>query len=325
MKSERRHDLQNNTLAAWLSQYMKSAGGPLTSWVIAGVIAIVLVIVFVKVSGSRQEANQQKAWADLYGLQNQALAAMSPGANDEYKFTSAIEGLEGVAEEHAGKSLGLFANFAIADTYSQRGVSSLERSRQISNDAFEKAAEYYTNIIESRSASELMVNLARFRRGRSYEWRNQLSDAMADYEATKGPYTRVAKEQLLALKSPGMKEWYEEFDALDFTKPQAGSLQGLPDSPFSEPGDLENYLNTNGAANDPFGGSLDLNVPGPTDLKKDGDAAADGEASDDESSAGETEAPPAETESSEGAAADETASEEKPAEESTGDEEKPAE
>ena len=263
MKNERRHELQNNVLAGWLAKQTQS-GGKYTSWMLAGFIAVLLVTVFVMFSTSRQEASQKAAWTELYELQVQAQMALRQGAGAEFKLENAMQGLEGIAEENEGQNLAHLARFAIADMYLQQGGTSIRQSRLISSKAFEEAANAYTFIIEDKTASDFMVNLARFRRGRSFEWRNQLTDAIADYEATTGPYSTIAQNQLVALKNPALKQWYEEFDSLDLTPPAAEpSIQDLPDTPFSAPSDLNKYFNSD--ANNPLGDLPDLGTTAPAE------------------------------------------------------------
>lgn len=246
MKNERRHELQNNELAAWLTKNMGSAG-PYVSWGLAAGIAIVLVVVFMNVSASRQAEESEQAWSAMHDLQGKALAALSQGNTDDFKFTGAMTDLSSLADEHKGSELGTLANLAIADTYFERGALSLRRSRQISNESYENAARYYSKVLEDRKATKFLLDMARFRRGRSYEWRNQIGEAVADYQATTGPYESMAQAQLVVLESKDIKQWYDEFDLLDLGARPTDTIN-FPQTDFDEPdqlgkpGDLEKYF-----------------------------------------------------------------------------------
>ncbi len=242
MKSERRHELQTNTLAIWLSEKGKSIGQNST-WYIAGGIAIVLILIFAKVSRDRSAEAQQEGWATLRTVESAGYQAIGGFQPNEQQFNDSTTTLEKLAGDNSGSSLGTMAAMSLADLQMFHGNLYLRRSRQASNEAFQKAANAYTMVIEDKSADSMLVNLARFRRGRSYEWRNMLSDAIADYEATEGPYATKAATQVAFLKSNGATAWYDEFDQLDLTQRPVTPLQDFSEQPFSEDADaLEKTL-----------------------------------------------------------------------------------
>jgi len=229
MKSERRHELQQNSLKNWLESKSGTLGAQ-SSWIIAGLIAIILVFVFVQISSSRRANNLTEAWNDLYSLRTEARTT------DQFQSDRAITGLEALADEHRGSEVGRFAKMAIGDTYMLRGGAALFQSRQTSREMFGKAATYFSQIISDSKAPQDMIDVARFRRARSYEWRNQISDAIEDYKATKdsgSPYASLAENQLALLSQPNIRKWYDEFDGLDLTRRPAASAESFPDTEFS--------------------------------------------------------------------------------------------
>ncbi|REJ67806.1 MAG: hypothetical protein DWQ31_10535 [Planctomycetota bacterium] len=252
MKTERRHELQSNALAAWLMKTSQSLG-PYMSWIIAGAIAVVLLLVFLQIRSGRQNEGTAALQQEISTLSSNALAALRQNPPKFFEFQTAATELKDLAEEHEGTRMGQLAALAVGDTYMQQGEVMLRGRRAEAYDAMETAAEYYSKVIEDETAPQLWSQLARYRRGRTYEWRNQLNPAIEDYEATEGPYARLAAQHAAFLKRPSTREFYDEFDRLDLRPPQIDPTRVDPTTGFSDQSGLDEELGEVGLS-DPFGG-----------------------------------------------------------------------
>lgn len=215
MKSERRHELQTNTLADtlghWLTdlrQYAPAAAATVGA-------AVVLAVVYFIIS-SRSASAERAAWRDYI----QATAARF-GAADRLGM---------VADQYDDYLGGQWARLTLADNKLQMGVDQLFHDRTAAKTSLESAIEEYSKLRAATHVSEMQAR-AILGMGRAYESLAKPDEAAKQYdEVVKNfPNTEFADEartRRADLDKPASKEFYAWFWSMRITPPN--SQPGTP-------------------------------------------------------------------------------------------------
>lgn len=254
MKTERRHELQENELASWVGDAINKIQP--YGRILAGLAVLAAVAFFVSsYLGSRNEEARQEAWAAYY----QALAA-----GDAADFQKVAETFPGTVA--AGWSLQ-----SAGDMLLNEGVGSLFRDREEAKKQLEAAREIYKAVGDSYNDEMLqqraMIGLAK------------TEESLGNFDAARKSYEQVTKrwsdsemsdlaaKRLAALDQPETQQWYDWF---------------AQQTPVTSPLESSDFLND--ISNLP--GSPDVSSPGPGELLSPGGQGADGQASDSSTSPG---------------------------------------
>lgn len=223
MKAKRRHELQTNVLADWLGQQIQAIK-PYASWIVGGLIAVTVVVLFISVGGSRRSVESAERWERFEEASVDGFTASS--RNDAIKLENALQRLQKVADQNAGSPLGVQASLTLGDLYLQSGnVLMRSDNRTSAKVEFKKAAEHYTTVTSS-ARHALVLNRARFCLGKSYEWLNKFEKAQEAYAQVEQPYRSEAQMRLDDIARKSTHRFYEKFAEW---KPK----------PTVEPGDAE--------------------------------------------------------------------------------------
>ncbi len=211
MKTERRKELQTNTLADWLGKRLERLL-PYSRLIAAAIVAAsVLVILFVYLS-SQSAAREEEAWNRYFA----AIANNKP------------EQLMQVAEEFQGEPVSASARLIVAESQLAQGIDALFRDRSLGQQELGKAAQQFQTVLE-QSKDDLLLQRATYGLARAKESLNELPAAQAQYERLAqdwpdGALAKLAQRRVKDLKNRSTKEFYDWFARQDPKPP----LQGEP-------------------------------------------------------------------------------------------------
>src|SRR5260221_4683612 len=222
MKTERRHELQANQLAEFLTDVSEKAKPYAKGLLGIALAALVVVCAYLYLS-RRSAAEEGESW-------NEAWQAI--GSRDD-------EGLRTVIKKYPDKPAAMWSQLVLADIELSRGVFSLFGQKSAGRDLIRSAFDDYQHVAD-HAAHPLLREQALFGMGRAQESLNQLEKAREAYaqvvkDFPAGPYAKRAQQRLDELAHDSTKVFYDWFAAVEPVTPNLG--KGSPfASPFDEPG-----------------------------------------------------------------------------------------
>jgi len=248
MKSQRRHELEQNELAQWLGDVAKTIK-PYQN-LILGMLLVVLVgtaayAVWSRQSGSRSAA----AWTALFEAVE---------SNDPFQFDDVITDYEGTrAAECAAVMAG--------DIHLSEGCRLLFENKANANQELRRATEYYMSVLETSEDPSLRER-ATFGLARALEAQaRDLDEAIARYSEVvenwpDGPFAMAAQRRIEDLKRAETRAMYDRFARFD-PKPAFSDEPGVPGQ--RPPFDLDNIPEDSSlfTPSSPFGGSSPETTP----------------------------------------------------------------
>lgn len=255
MKSERRHELQHNELAAWLNKSFKAIQPHQNAILLVGSL-VVLVLLGYSWWSRAADSQSALAWDEL----NDAVSSQN------------VTMLTEVAEKYPGTRAGLAAAVVAADYRLSAGCNQLFVNKASARQEISKATELYS-LVRDQSRVPSLVERATFGLARAKE-----ATAEADgIETAKrlyaeiverwpaGAYTAVARQRIADLNRTDTKRMYDDFAKFD-PKPAFSGDTSLPgQAPQFDKGDLP--------AEDSLDASDPLNRPQPNGAGQEGSAA----------------------------------------------------
>lgn len=219
MKTERRHDLETNALAGYLTKFIERVRPYSTMLLVAAVVAMGLFVAFSYWQKSRA-AQQNEAW----NAYNRAIEQPRPD----------LEVIKQAAEKNAGDPMANWANITWADGQLFRATQLFIQFRGTADKSLQKAEDAYLNLLNS-SDDPFVTNRANFGLGRLYEMRNEIDAALDHYNKVEGGFSELAKKRAEALEQAHTLEaidWLAKAEppplpALGESTPSAGE-QTLP-------------------------------------------------------------------------------------------------
>ncbi len=219
MKTERRHELQHNELADFLTDIGEKAK-PYAKGILGVVLAGLVILCAYLYLNKRAEAEEGESW-------NDAWIAISNRDQDR---------LREVIAKFPNKPAAHWAQLVLADIELSRGETSLFAQKSTGHDLIHSAFEDYQHVKEN-AVHPLLREQALFGMARSQESLGQLSKAREAYEEIvknypNGPYSKRAQQRLDDLARDSTKSWYDWFEK---TEPVAADLG--KSNPFGNPFD----------------------------------------------------------------------------------------
>lgn len=202
MKSERRHELQENELASRLETGIVSLK-PYLGWIAGGVCAVVLAVVGIGAVNANAKSRSMKAWDDYLDV------VLDPATLD-------AETLESVASANPQTGVVPFADIRAGDLYLGEGLEFSYSDRTLSHEQLRKAKEAYQRALDALSARDsLLRNRAQLGLGRACEALNQLDDAKNHYrvvaEDVQSPLSSFARSMLENVEQDSTGRFYDWF------------------------------------------------------------------------------------------------------------------
>ena len=224
MKSEERHQLQQNELAEVLGSGINSLApyGRAIGLAVVGIIAIVFVYNFLAM---QNKAHDSTASLDF----------LLATANED------PESFKRVSQDFGDTTAGAWAQQAQADHNLAAGIDSLFIDRDEANAFLEAATENYKSIL-ANATDPLLKTRANFGLAKAYEAQGELDKAMQAFQVVadstnSDAMAKQAKDRIEQLSSSDMQDFYAWFAENQPVAPATESptlpkLEDLPDSPL---------------------------------------------------------------------------------------------
>ncbi|MBN1591058.1 MAG: tetratricopeptide repeat protein [Pirellulales bacterium] len=216
MKSEKRHQLEQNWLADQMGKTI-TAAKPYANIVLGVALVVVIAAVGLTLWTRKASTESARAWQDFY-------AALDSG--------NAIE-FENVVEHYPGSVAAHWAEVLVADLHLSKGCDELFKSRAGANQELKKAIESYDQLLDT-SSNPAIRERATLGLARAWESQGDLDKAAKHYEALvkqwpDGPYTTFAEWRIAAVATPAIRKFYDEFAKFDpkpaYSKPALDPLK----------------------------------------------------------------------------------------------------
>ena len=227
MKTERRHELETNTLAAALGRGIERVK-PYSEAGVGILFAAALIFGVTLYLSSRARTQEEEGW-------DQYFEAMGENGTDT---------LVDVAEQFRGTPAGAWARLRVADVQFFRGSELLFRNRAEGNDQLRRAVDNYQAVLD-QAESDMLQQRARFGLGQAHESLNELEKASAAYHALADFYPDsalrlLADRRLEDLEKQSTKQFYDWFASQDpgpVFEPDSGAMPDFDLDSIKEPQD----------------------------------------------------------------------------------------
>ena len=236
MRSERRHELQQNELADWLTDGIETVK-PYVNVILGLTILILIVVVGGTWWVQQSSAESAEAWDSYY-------LALTSGKAAE---------LSAVAKDYPDAKAARWAEVVAADMYLGSGCNQLFSNRADANIELDKAAELFLQVINK----SVLLDRATFGLAQTREAMGELDEAKTLYEKVtqswpNSPFAEISARRLKALEQPSTLAFYDRFGKFD-PKPAFADQPGIPGagplfddssllgpSPSNDPGSFPN-------------------------------------------------------------------------------------
>jgi predicted negative regulator of RcsB-dependent stress response len=217
MKSERRHELQENDLAAYLGRLNKTIE-PYSRAIIVGVVALFVAVIAFGLYRSRMTESRSEATIRLI---------QATGGGDP-------EGLAQVAEDYPNTTAATWARLYEGNRYMAQGLSSLYQDRAEAERLLDQAGTAYRQALAGKADERVLRSRAHFGLARIAEARGNADEAIAEYEAVieaneSEAMIRQARDRIEALSSERTQEFLAWFAEQDFSPAEPSLPPSLPD------------------------------------------------------------------------------------------------
>lgn len=193
MKTQRRHELQTNQLAAWFSSAVNRAR-PHGNLIATGCVVVLVALLAGNFLARRSKARAAAAWTAL------TTANTSPE-------------LAAVGNDFPGSPAGAWGTLRSADREFARGMQGLFIDREGALVNLRSAQRTYEKLAGSSPDSPLVNQRASFGLAKSYETLGEIEEATRAYQSLvdrfpAGPFADQAKARIDSLKDPETGEFY---------------------------------------------------------------------------------------------------------------------
>ncbi len=226
MKSERRHELQKNQLADWLTANVEKAK-PYQNAILGVVLLVVVASVGYAWWSQRAKDKEAEGWDFFY-------AAMSEGGQQPGEF-------EDIIDQYPGAPVALWAAVIAGDLHLTQGCNTLLLDKTEANRQLHEAADLYLKLLDE-TRIPMLREQATFGLARAHEALGELKEAQQRYQELtekwpQGSYAAVANARLKDLQKKSTKDWYDRFVSYTPTPSYSGGDSEGPIKPL----DFENW------------------------------------------------------------------------------------
>jgi hypothetical protein len=231
MKSEQRHELQQNSLARWLNDAGEwcRVNAPLLVGVVVGAALVIIGVTYFR---HQSEARTTDEWTQFFAAAQR---------DDTVK-------LQSLGTKFAGDTPGQLAKLLLADTALNSGVELMSSDREEAEKKLNDAKNLYAEV-RSAASEPLLKQRAVFGLARYYESVGLLEESTKEYQTIvkdwpDGPFTEIAKRKIEYLQFPStvaFAKWYREHKPLPPAPagtagtPKLGEFDKLPTDESSFP------------------------------------------------------------------------------------------
>ena len=230
MKTERRHELQTNELAIWLTKWIENIK-PYWKGILGGIIVALVAFAAFYLVGNRQEQGRALAWQEYF-------RAFDAGDAEEFRK---------VGDAYVGTGAGMWALQSVGDASLASGAGQLFRDRDAAVEDLETARDAYQKVVDQVGSSDLAAEAKEMLKQRALFGLGQALESLGEFTEAEKQYQRVldefpptavavslAQDRIDALKLQSTRDWYawlaeQKPAASPITSP--GLFDNLPDLP----------------------------------------------------------------------------------------------
>lgn len=215
MKSEQRHELQQNSLARWLEGTIEwcRMNAPLLVGIVLGILIVVGGITYFR---HRSESRAVDEWSEFFAAAQR---------DDTIK-------LQSIGTRYAADTPGQLATLLLADTALASGVELMSSDREEAEKKLNDAKTGYFDV-RNKSSDSLLKERATLGLARYYESVGMLEEAIKEYQSLakdwpNGPFSKLAEQKIEYLQFPSTQafaKWYREHKPLP---PAPAGAAGMP-------------------------------------------------------------------------------------------------
>jgi hypothetical protein len=214
MHTERRHELETNTLAKGLTDWGDKLR-PYTNLILLVIAAMIGVYIAGSMWNSYRATRDRAAWDDYQ-------MALFEGDGEQRTLQRLAS-----SEDHEGTGMQEWALVGWADRQLLRASQMYLNNREEAQKRLDRVIEVYGEFAENGSGPEIR-NRSRLGLARAYEMRNDLTKARAEYARVEGALAEVAAERLKQLESKPAQEAIAWLATTELPKPTTPSGPGTP-------------------------------------------------------------------------------------------------
>jgi hypothetical protein len=212
MKTERRHDLETNSLAIKLANWIESIK-PYTNTLLGVAAALVAVTAISSMMNSRSAATEESAWAAYAEAKNSS----DPELENLRKLTE--------SEEFAGTRMQEWAHLTWADRQVLVASRIYLRDRGAAKDRLRGARGIYETFAAG-ARDEQIRDRSHFGLGRVFEMLNRVDEAQREYALVQGDLQPIASHRAELLQADGAKETCSWLATAELPKPDITGGKG---------------------------------------------------------------------------------------------------
>jgi hypothetical protein len=215
MKSGRRHELQTNELADFLSHGLEKYRQHLPN-IIWGIVALAAVIAAITLWSSRSGSSQAHAWEEFDQIR---------GVDSKVR----PKRLKELAERYPNSDIALWARIDLADQLCFDGRERMALDREAAVTLLREAQQTYAAVLEDPKARPEMIRRAALNEAKCWELMGEREKAIASYKAVAQRLRTMlpaiaenAEAQAAALEQPEAADFYKWL--AEYKPPSAPSL-----------------------------------------------------------------------------------------------------
>ncbi len=235
MKTERRHELQENELANWLGEKITKIQ-PYGKTILGVGVLIVAVLFAVSYINGRGAETEKEAWSAYFRAMN---------SGDPVEFRD-------MAADYPGTVAAGWSLQSAGDLFFNQGVGKLFQNRSEAMEQLQTARDAYEVVVKTYVSDPMLQARAKFGLAKAEEAMGNLDSAKAKYEELAkqtgdSEMAKLAQQRVDQLDRPATQAWYTWFaEQKPATSPlnEPGFFQDLPNLPerpdlnMPEPGQL---------------------------------------------------------------------------------------
>jgi hypothetical protein len=195
MKTQRRHELETNTLARELGRWIDRAR-PFTRSVVGVLVAACVVVAVAALLRRQSTTTETAAWNAYF----QATEGGRPQLDELLSLTTSYQ----------GTSVEPWAELAWADAQLQIGSRILFRDKAEGQRRLNEAIDEYRKLIQS-DTHEIVRQRGLFGLARAHECLGQIDEARNRYREVTGPLAEAARQRVGLLEQQSSEQFYDWF------------------------------------------------------------------------------------------------------------------
>jgi hypothetical protein len=221
MKTERRHELQENELANWLGEKLATLR-PYGKAILGVLVLALVALIIVNYLRGRGERMREAGWSAYF----EAMTGANPEAFEE------------ISQVYPGTDAAGWAMQRAADLHLDEALRQMFQDREAAKEEIDAARDLYEKILAA-SSDPMLQQRATYGLAKCLESQGDFTEAAKQYEQiasrwSDSAFAELAQQRLQQIQQPGTRQWYNWFaEQKPVSSPltEPGMLDGLPELP----------------------------------------------------------------------------------------------